>query len=84
MSFFFIGSLYNRLDMIDFFKKNTLRLQIPGTSIKHFTSIARRLYRIFAHAWFHHREIFEQCEVSPFFQLLLLEHDMSSELQTDR
>ncbi|KAG0149359.1 hypothetical protein CROQUDRAFT_59331 [Cronartium quercuum f. sp. fusiforme G11] len=38
------------------------RLQIPTTSIKHFTSIARRLYRIFAHAWFHHRDIFEQCE----------------------
>ncbi|CAH7690302.1 Mob1/phocein [Phakopsora pachyrhizi] len=38
------------------------RLQIPGSSIKHFTSIARRLYRILAHAWFHHRELFEQCE----------------------
>ncbi|MBW0476053.1 hypothetical protein O181_015768 [Austropuccinia psidii MF-1] len=38
------------------------RLQIPTSSIKHFTSIARRLYRILAHAWFHHREVFEQCE----------------------
>ncbi|KAH9824161.1 Mob1/phocein [Melampsora americana] len=38
------------------------RLQIPTTSIKHFTSIARRLYRIFAHAWFHHRDVFDQCE----------------------
>jgi len=39
------------------------RLQIPPSSIKHFTSIARRLYRILAHAWFHHRELFEECEM---------------------
>ncbi|WAR51647.1 hypothetical protein PtB15_1B83 [Puccinia triticina] len=39
------------------------RLQIPASSIKHFTSIARRLYRILAHAWFHHRELFEECEM---------------------
>ncbi|WAR51842.1 hypothetical protein PtB15_1B278 [Puccinia triticina] len=39
------------------------RLQIPPGSVKHFTSIARRLYRILAHAWFHHRELFEQCEM---------------------
>ncbi|CAG8514915.1 6325_t:CDS:2 [Gigaspora margarita] len=32
------------------------------TSIKYYQSIARRLYRIFAHAWFHHREIFEAFE----------------------
>ncbi|KAA1127373.1 hypothetical protein PGTUg99_035865 [Puccinia graminis f. sp. tritici] len=39
------------------------RLQIPSSSNKHFTSIARRLYRILAHAWFHHRELFEECEM---------------------
>ncbi|KAH9467285.1 hypothetical protein MJO28_000143 [Puccinia striiformis f. sp. tritici] len=39
------------------------RLQIPASSIKHFTSIARRLYRILAHAWFHHRQLFEECEM---------------------
>lgn len=38
------------------------RLNIPPTSLKHFTSIARRLYRIFAHAFFHHREVFDACE----------------------
>ncbi|CAJ0759228.1 301_t:CDS:2 [Entrophospora sp. SA101] len=30
-------------------------------------SIARRLYRIFAHAWFHHREIFKEFEVFKTF-----------------
>ncbi|KAJ7152626.1 Mob1/phocein [Mycena crocata] len=38
------------------------RLQIPATSHRHFTSLARRLGRIFAHAYFHHREEFEQAE----------------------
>ncbi|KAL0958184.1 hypothetical protein HGRIS_000347 [Hohenbuehelia grisea] len=38
------------------------RLQIPPTSHRHFSSLARRLGRIFAHAYFHHREAFEQAE----------------------
>ncbi|KAI0263141.1 Mob1/phocein [Gloeopeniophorella convolvens] len=39
------------------------RLNIPQPSHRHFSSLARRLGRIFAHAYFHHREIFEQAEV---------------------
>ena len=38
------------------------RLQIPQTSHRHFASLARRLGRIFAHAYYSHREIFEQAE----------------------
>ncbi|EIW77296.1 Mob1 phocein [Coniophora puteana RWD-64-598 SS2] len=38
------------------------RLSIPQTSYRHFSSLARRLGRIFAHAYFHHREAFEQAE----------------------
>ncbi|PSS15408.1 hypothetical protein PHLCEN_2v3284 [Hermanssonia centrifuga] len=38
------------------------RLSIPPTSNRHFSSLARRLGRIFAHAYFHHREAFEQAE----------------------
>ncbi|CAA7268892.1 unnamed protein product [Cyclocybe aegerita] len=38
------------------------RLQIPQASHRHFSSLARRLGRIFAHAYFHHREAFEQAE----------------------
>lgn len=37
-------------------------LSIPLTSYRHFSSLARRLGRIFAHAYFHHREAFEQAE----------------------
>ncbi|KAJ3341713.1 hypothetical protein HDU93_004347 [Gonapodya sp. JEL0774] len=38
------------------------RVSIPEPSIKQFQNIARRLYRVFAHAWFSHREIFLECE----------------------
>ncbi|ORZ14215.1 Mob1/phocein [Absidia repens] len=38
------------------------RISVPEPSLKHFQSIARRLYRIFAHAYFHHREIYELFE----------------------
>ncbi|KAI8066246.1 Mob1/phocein [Gilbertella persicaria] len=38
------------------------RISVPEPSLKHFQSIARRLYRIFAHAYFHHREVYESFE----------------------
>ncbi|KAL4068557.1 Mob1/phocein [Scleroderma yunnanense] len=38
------------------------RLSIPQTSYCHFSLLARRLGRIFAHAYFHHREAFQQAE----------------------
>ncbi|EGC29024.1 hypothetical protein DICPUDRAFT_159452 [Dictyostelium purpureum] len=38
------------------------RIEIPATSIKHFQSICRRLYRIFAHAFYHHRELYNDFE----------------------
>lgn len=37
-------------------------LSIPPASTRHFSSLARRLGRIFAHAYYHHREAFEQAE----------------------
>eukprot|EP00158_Paraphelidium_tribonemae_P001212 Partr_v1_DN24110_c0_g1_i2_m71286 putative MOB family member 4, phocein len=38
------------------------RLTIQPQSLKHFQSIARRLYRIFAHAWYQHRDVFDEFE----------------------
>ncbi|PWW74918.1 hypothetical protein C7212DRAFT_353085 [Tuber magnatum] len=38
------------------------RLSLHNGSIKHLASIFRRLYRIFAHAWFQHRSIFWEVE----------------------
>ncbi|EEH18223.2 hypothetical protein PABG_00786 [Paracoccidioides brasiliensis Pb03] len=34
----------------------------PQTSMRHLTNIFRRVYRIFAHAWFQHRDVFWQVE----------------------
>ncbi|KAJ6014031.1 hypothetical protein N7540_008622 [Penicillium herquei] len=34
----------------------------PQSSIRHLTNIFRRLYRIFAHAWFQHRDVFWEVE----------------------
>ena len=34
------------------------RVNIPDASVKHFGSIVRRLYRIFAHAYYHHHDLF--------------------------
>ena len=47
---------------MDCFNRHLFRLQIPQTSHRHFSSLARRLGRIFAHAYFSHREAFEQAE----------------------
>lgn len=38
------------------------RVSIPPTSIKYLTSIVRRLYRLFTHTYFHHRDVFMKCE----------------------
>ena len=39
-----------------------LQTSIPVVSDRHFSSLTRRLDRIFADAYFHHREAFEQAE----------------------
>ncbi|PWZ02522.1 Mob1/phocein, partial [Testicularia cyperi] len=38
------------------------RTYVPNTSLRHFGSIARRLSRIFVHAWCYHKDVFEACE----------------------
>ncbi|WWC67934.1 uncharacterized protein I206_101853 [Kwoniella pini CBS 10737] len=38
------------------------RMQIPPSSVSHFPSLFRRLSRIFSHAYFHHREVFQLSE----------------------
>jgi len=38
------------------------RMEIPPSSAKQFNSIVRRLYRLLAHAFYHHRELFNDFE----------------------
>ena len=51
-----------RLTFSACFETSLRRINIPAPSHRHFGSLARRLGRIFAHAYFHHREVFEQAE----------------------
>ena len=41
---------------------NFNRVAIPADSKKHLLSIVRRLYRLFAHTYFHHNDIFVEFE----------------------
>jgi hypothetical protein len=38
------------------------RVSIPQRSTKYLHSIVRRLYRLFTHTFFHHKEIFHEFE----------------------
>lgn len=38
------------------------RVRVPSQSVKLFGSMMRRLYRVFAHAFYHHRDEFDDCE----------------------
>jgi len=40
------------------------RISIPKSSIKNLVPIVRRLYRLFSHTYFNHREIFDEFEVN--------------------
>ncbi|KAG8740709.1 hypothetical protein FRC10_003959 [Ceratobasidium sp. 414] len=55
------------------------RLSVPPSSYRHFSSLARRLSRIFAHAFYHHRELFSQAEAesSLYARFLSLSHQHS-------
>ena len=38
------------------------RVSIPASSTKHLISTVRRLYRLFTHTYFHHKDIFNEFE----------------------
>lgn len=42
------------------------RVSIKESSVAKLGSVCRRIYRIFSHAYFHHRQIFDEYEVSSF------------------
>ncbi|GAA95081.1 hypothetical protein E5Q_01736 [Mixia osmundae IAM 14324] len=40
------------------------RLVIPDTSVKQLSALTRRLYRLFAHTFYSHRDLFDSCEMA--------------------
>lgn len=43
---------------------SSFRVSIKESSVAKLGSVCRRIYRIFSHAYFHHRQIFDEYEVS--------------------
>ncbi|CAO3645675.1 unnamed protein product [Cunninghamella blakesleeana] len=70
---YIIHTLNGATNLLNNSKYFPSRISVPEPSLKHFQSIARRLYRIFAHAYFHHREIYEfyENETSLYSRFLL-------------
>ncbi|KAF9085212.1 hypothetical protein BGX23_009879 [Mortierella sp. AD031] len=60
------------------------RICVPEGSVKNFQSIARRLYRIFAHAYFHHRDIFDGFEAETSLYDRFLKLSRARKLITDK
>lgn len=58
------------------------RTYVPNTSLRHFGSIARRLSRIFVHAWCYHRDVFLGCEAETSlyerFYVLVEKYDLTA------
>ncbi|CAO3564385.1 unnamed protein product [Mortierella alpina] len=60
------------------------RICVPEGSVKNFQSIARRLYRIFAHAYFHHRDIFDAFEAETSLYERFLKLSRSKKMITEK
>ncbi|KAJ3037502.1 hypothetical protein HK097_003493 [Rhizophlyctis rosea] len=58
-----VHTLDHSIALLNSHKYFPSRVTVPESSIKHFQNIARRLYRIFAHAYYHHRELFSEFEI---------------------
>jgi len=59
---YFNHTLKQTADTLNDTKLFYSRVAIAQGSVKHFQSIARRLYRLFAHCFFHHLEVFNELE----------------------
>lgn len=47
------------------------RVSIKESSVAKLGSVCRRIYRIFSHAYFHHRQIFDKYEVGLFWIIFM-------------
>lgn len=57
-----IHTLDHSIAMLTNSKSFPSRLTIPDPSYKHLTNMIRRLYRILAHAFYHHKSLFMEFE----------------------
>ena len=59
-----LHTLHGAASLLNSNKYFPSRITIKETSIPRLSSVARRIYRIFSHAYFHHRALYDQFEVS--------------------
>lgn len=57
-------SLVIAVDLFCNLSPGACRVSIKESSVAKLGSVCRRIYRIFSHAYFHHRQIFDEYEVS--------------------
>lgn len=57
-----LHALHNAACLLNNNKHFDSRVSIRDSSVQRLGSIARRLYRIFSHAYFHHRQLFDEFE----------------------
>jgi hypothetical protein len=58
------------------------RYTISAKSAQQFGNIARRLYRVFAHAYYHHRALFDQMEARTHLTKRFIQFSLKYELMT--
>lgn len=58
------ASLHYYVNFYDFYMIFLYSVSIKESSVAKLGSVCRRIYRIFSHAYFHHRQIFDKYEVS--------------------
>ncbi|KAJ1830088.1 hypothetical protein LPJ63_005154 [Coemansia sp. RSA 2711] len=70
---------------LDFAERQLSRAGGEQLSLRHFQSMVRRLYRVFGHAYFHHRELFERRESATYlyarFVRLARKYELAPESQ---
>lgn len=63
---YMIHNLDQSTSVLQNVKKYSSRVSIPQSEVKHFTPIVRRLYRLFLHTYYNHKDIYTEFESDMF------------------
>ena len=78
-----LHTLHGAASLLNSNKHFPSRVSIKENSVQKLSSVARRVYRIFSHAYFHHRTLFDAFEESTFlckrFTRYVIKYDLMTE-----
>ena len=77
-----LHTLHGASSLLNSNKHFPSRVSIKENSVQKLSSIARRVYRIFSHAYFHHRELFDDFEESTYLCHRFTRYVIKYELMT--